>query len=126
MILKYHAHSLIEDLALGECTMHSCQAPSGARWWQLWFFVARDSDGQPDTFRVPVIPNGSFTESGPGGRTWGLTSMGAGVWQVSPSINVLDTRDTVAGEHQFPSLWHQTPQVSDVPDSELWAQGFAP
>lgn len=124
--LQYKPHAQIEDLAIGECTVHRASGSSGARWWLLWFHVLRDSDGQPEVFCVPVAPGGAFTESGAGGRTWGLSALGGGAWQVSPSVNVLDDRDAVTGSHSFPSLWHQTPQIVGVPDSESWATGAAP
>lgn len=136
-VLRYRAHALIEDLAIGECTMHRASGSTGARWWQLWFHALRDSDGQPETFCVPVNPLGPFTESGPGGRTWGLTCPEASAqvapagtrnWMISPSIDVKDNRDAVAGHEASPrpSLWHQTPEIVGVPDSEPWATGAAP
>ena len=128
MTLKYRANASVEDLALGECTVHSAGDGSGARWWQLWFYVPRDSDGVPEVFVVPVAPHGSFSENGLGGRrTWGFTPVpGTQDWQISPSINVLDDRDVVAGTHAFPSLWHQTPRVEGVPETERWTAGSAP
>ncbi len=125
MTLTYKPHALIEDLALGECTVHRASNASAARWWLLWFYVARETDGQPETFCVPVAPNDSYSESGPGGRTWGLTNVGSNRWQVAPSINVLNNGESVNGEHSLPSLWHQTPQIVGVPDSENWATGAA-
>jgi len=122
----YREGEAIETLQVGECTIHRASGSSAARWWQLWFHVLRDSDGQPEIFCVPVAPNGSYSESGPGGRTWGLTSVGHGVWQISPSINVLDDRDAIAGTHEHPSLWHQTPQLIGATDKEVWALGGAP
>lgn len=124
MILRYQAHARIEDLAIGECTVHPCAAATGARWWLLWFRVEREDNGQPDDFAVPIAPNGSFTEGGPGGRTWGLSPTGGGVWQVSPSINVT-AGEVVAGAHPMPSIWHQTPQIGGVPNTERWT-GAAP
>lgn len=135
MILTYKPHAKIEDLALGECTVHRASGSGGPRWWLLWFYVRRDTDGQPETFCVPVNPGGAFTEDGPGGRTWGLTKPEASSfepkpdtsnWMISPSINVLDSRDAVAGTNAFPSLWHQTPELLNVPHDEPWANGAAP
>lgn len=131
MLLKYQSHARIEDLALYECTVHRASNASAAHWWQLWFHVLRDSDGQPELFCVPVQV-GAYTENGPGGRTWGLSQPiasaydrppGTANWMISPSINVLDDRDAVAGTHVHPSLWHQTPEVVGVPDTELWTTG---
>jgi hypothetical protein len=75
---------------------------------------------------IPVQQGGGCfgsTSRAPGGRTWGLTKTGNGTWQVSPSINVLNDRDAINGTHNGPSLWHQTPSISGVPDDEVWAMG---
>jgi|GEM_PF-1955320 len=125
--LHYRSHVLIDDLALDECTVHRATDKKGATWWNLWFHVARETDGEPEVFVVPVAPGGKYVENGPGGRTWGFTNMGHGVWEVSPSINVLndeDARRAVAGVAPTgASLWHKTPTVVDVPDGEPWADG---
>jgi hypothetical protein len=111
--LMYRSHGRIEDLALNECTIHRASGSGSARWWQLWFHVIRDSDAQPEVFCVPVNPGSPYTESGPGGRTWGLNKPqasafqpipGTSNWMISPSINVLNDRDAVAGTHVRPSL----------------------
>jgi hypothetical protein len=121
--MRYRADAEIEDLAVGECTMHRGAGPDGS-YWHMWFRALRETDGQPFDFCVPMKPNGAYSESGPGGKTWGLTNLGAGRWQVSPSINVLNTGDTHAGEHPtLPSLWHQTPVITDVPDDVKWNGG---
>jgi hypothetical protein len=131
MELRYRTGVSVGDLALGECTIRSTVAKSGKRWWSLWFYVARETDGVPEMFIVPVNPNGPFTESGPGGRTWGLTRTWAGVWQVAPSIDVLDdvgSRAVLAGQPRPPesrSLWHQTPALVGVPEDEAWISGDA-
>lgn len=115
-----------EDLKIGECTIRPTRTLDGqATYYRLWFYVARNTDGAPEMFGVALIVNGSFTESGPGGRSWGFTraSAGAGAWQISPSINVLGvvSRETHAGEHpSLGSVWHHTPIVVDVPDGEPW------
>ena len=88
--LTYRPSVLVEELAVGECTMHPVSCERG-RFWHLWFRVLRDTDGQPDVFCVPMNPGGKFQPDGVGGKTWGLTSCGSGTWQVSPSINVLNT-----------------------------------
>jgi len=124
--LNYRSFVLVDDLQVGECTIHA--ASDGARrWWQLWFYVARETDGVPEAFVVPVFPNGSYHEDGAGGRTWGFTAAGQGLWQVSPSINVVqdgDAKAIHAGQHPtLPSLWHQTPRVVGVPDGERWIAG---
>jgi hypothetical protein len=127
--LQYRSHARIEELALGECTMHRA-GTSTARWWLLWVHVARETDGQSEDIAVPVIPGGQYTENGPGGRTWGLNKTGPGIWTVSPSINVLnddDARLVVAGHAPTgQSLWHQTPDIVYVPDDEPWTQGKEP
>ncbi len=124
-VLRYRSKVDVEDLAIGECTMHRAANSDGTRWWLLWIHVNRDNDGQPDDFAVPVNPNGSYIEAGPGGKTWGLTLTESGVWQVSPSINVLETGAIHAGEHPASSLWHQTPTIVGVPEGaiEEWVTG---
>lgn len=129
MNLQYRSKVAVEDSALGECTIHRAATADGKRWWNLWFYVARETDGVPADFVVPVNPSGPFI-MGPGGRTWGLVQTGPGVWQVSPSINVLgDARAhaAFAGEEpapgDAPSLWHQTPTIVGVPDGEVWMSG---
>ena len=135
-MLIYKSHALIEDLAVGECTMHRASGSGAACWWQLWFMVLRETDGQPMRCCVPMNPGGGYIENGPGGKTWGLTmpavtpydaGPGTKTWQVSPSINVLNTGDAQVGPHPtLPSLWHQTPEIVGVPDAEPWANGVAP
>lgn len=125
--LLYRSHALIEDLVVGECTMHRASGSSADRWWQLWFRVLRETDGQPADFCVPMNPGGSYQPNGPGGKTWGLMKCGSNTWQVSPSINVETSGDAFAGPRStLPSLWHQTPQIVGVPDDEPWARGDAP
>ena len=122
---SYRSFVDVGDLQVGECTIHHADDGKGARFWHMWFRVNRDSDGQPDTFLVPVIPGGAYTESGPGGRSWGLNrsrTVSTG-WDISPSINVLDTGELHPGPHAAPSLWHQTPTVVEVPDGEAWMTG---
>lgn len=125
MMLVYKPHARVEDLAVGDCTVHRAAKSPAERWWLLWFYVARETDGVPEDFCVPVNPGGPAIESGPGGRTWGLTKTAAGVWQVSPSINIQVSRVALMGP-AGPSLWHQTPQIVGVPDDEPWATGRAP
>ena len=126
-ILRYVGYGLeVDSLAVGECTVHRAR-DNGRRWWQLWFRVERETDGAPESFVVPIHPRGAFLPSGPGGKTWGLTRVGPGLWQVSPSINVVsDAQGTRTHDGPHPSarsLWHQTPQVSGVPDEERWILG---
>ena len=113
-VLRYRHNIMVDDLTVGECTIHRASDSHAARWWLLWFYVLRDSDAQPEVFCVPVNPGGAYVEAGPGGRTWGLTCPPASAhmalpgtknWMVAPSINVLDDRDAVAGSHAHPSLW---------------------
>jgi hypothetical protein len=112
----------IEDLAANECTIHRAAGATG-RWWLLWFYVARETDGVLEDFAVPVNPNGPYVEGGPGGKCWGLTKTAAGVWQISPSINVLNAKEVHPGPHPLPSLWHQTPTIVGIPDGEPWIAG---
>lgn len=133
--LQYRSKTLIEDLAVGECTVHRASGSSSARWWLLWWHALRDNDGQPELFCVPINPGGPYIDSGPGGRTWGLTcpeasshvpNTGTKNWRISPSINVLGNRDAIGGMKNLPSVWHQTPEILNVPDDEPWANGVAP
>ena len=130
--LKYVPRAHADDLAPFECTIHRASGSNAARWWLLWFCAPRDSDGITELFAVPVNPLGVYIENGPGGRTWGLSLPPASVqeiapgthnWLITPSINVLDTRDAVAGTHHWPSLWHHTPEIIGVPDDEVWTKG---
>jgi len=125
MNLHYRAHAQVEDLGVNECTIHRASGSTAARWWQLWFRVARETDGVVEDFAVPVEPNGAYREDGPGGKTWGLSRAGAGVWQISPSIDVKeDSRDAHGpNEHPGQSAWHQTPAIVDVPEGERWQLG---
>lgn len=133
MMLKYKPHSLIEDLQVGECTMHRASDAGADRWWQLWFRALRDTDGQPEDFCVPMNPGGGPTENPR--RTWGLTCPdatqyvappGTRNWQVSPSINVLQSRAAMPGAQDGASIWHQTPTIVGVPLDEPWANGAPP
>ena len=124
--LVYRSHAMIEDLEVGECTMHRASGAEAGRWWQLWFRVQRDTDGQADTFCVPMNPGGPLIAQGPGGRTWGLLKRCIGQWQVTPSINVLASGDAHHGPSADGSIWHQTPTIVGVPEDEPWARGAAP
>jgi hypothetical protein len=123
--LRYRSFVDVDALEVGECTIHAVGGPAPS-FWHVWFRVNRDSDGQPAVFCVPVAPNGTYSENGPGGKTWGLTRSGVGAWQVAPSINVLATpcsktnAQVVAGAHENDSLWHHTPMLVGVPDGEKW------
>lgn len=112
----------VEDLLVGECTMHRAVTASGERYWHMWFRVNRETDGLAFDFVVPMNVNGSFTENGVGGKTWGLLRNGE-LWQVLPSINVVNTGELHPGEHALPSLWHQTPAIEGVPADEPWIAG---
>lgn len=118
--LRYRSFVGVEDLEVGECTMHRCANGSGPEYWHLWCRVLREDNGQPLDFCVPVNVGGAFIESGPGGKTWGLTRAGMDRWQFSPSINVLGDHELHPGAHDAPSMWHQTPAVVGVPPSESW------
>lgn len=122
--LHYRSFVDVGDLKLGECTVHRAVDGTGQRrYWNLWFYVARETDGVAEAFCVPVNPGGTYSEVA-GWKTWGLTKTGEGVWQVSPSINVLGTREPHPGEHPSAgSLWHQTPSIDGVPDADTWTTG---
>lgn len=124
--LRYRGFEVApEDLAIGECTVRPTRAPNGgALYWRLWFLAARETDGVPEMFGVPLNPNGAYTENAPGGKTWGLTKTSPGTWQIAPSINVLESRVLHPGEHPTEvSVWHQTPAIVGVPDGEPWQAG---
>ena len=126
MRLSYRHNICVSDLAIGECTVHRAGNSAGARWWLLWFRVYRDDDGRPDDFAVPINPNGPWLEDGPGGKTWGFNLIDArdGTWEVSPSINVLGSREVHPGEHSEVSIWHYTPEIVDVPRAGVaWTKG---
>jgi hypothetical protein len=121
--LSYRSFVPVEDLESGQCTVHRAADSHGARWWLLWFRVPReDRPGELVDLAVPVAPNGSYAEKGAGGRTWGLASVGAGRWQVAPSVDVKVDRKAVPGHAQDPArtMWHQTPTLVGVPDGEAW------
>ena len=129
MELKYRSLITIEDLRPGECTVRRAADGGGKNWWNFWWYVPRETDGVLEVFVVAVIPGGSYTETGAGGRSWGLLRAAPGRWQINPSINVLDvesddsdsTRHVITGiAPTGKSLWHQTPAVVDVPDGEPW------
>jgi hypothetical protein len=105
--LRYRSFVDVDDLALDECTIHAAVKDGAPCGWHLWFLVAREDNGQPEVFRVPIIPGGSFNENGPAGKSWGFTALGGGAWQVSPSIH-------------YVGIWHQTPKVVGVPAGERW------
>jgi hypothetical protein len=131
--LQYRPFVYVEQLSLNECTIHRA-ANADARWWLLWFYVLRETDSIAEDFAVPVNPNGAYTKDGvswrgfrPVGRTWGLTRTSMGVWQISPSINVVSdfgVQRVVAGPPaRGRSIWHQTPTIVGVPESEPWITG---
>lgn len=127
-VLRYRSFVDVEELAVGECTVHRC-SNGQARWWLLCASVAAETDGHTMLIAVPVAPNGHYTDSGPGGKTWALTRVAAARWQVAPSINVLDLPDRPLHPGPHPtasSLWHQTPLVVGVDDAETWTTGQAP
>jgi len=125
-VLTYHTGCEIEDLAVGECVIRACSNSGAMNWWQLWFRVLRDTDGQPDIFSVPVDPSGTYNARGAGGKTWGLVSAGPNQWQISPSINVENTRDAHADGYTPSSLWHHTPMLVGVPADARWIHAAAP
>ena len=101
MLLTYRPTTEIGMLDIDECVIKAV-----GNVWLLAFYV-RTTEGNEQTFRVPVNPNGAPVEAGPLGRTWGLTRCGAGEWQVLPSIDL--------------GTWHQTPRIIGVPEGEPWA-----
>jgi hypothetical protein len=123
MDLAYRSFVLVEDLQPGECTVHRAKSADGANWWLLWMHVYRqDRPGVLIDLAVPVAPHASYTETGPGGRTWGLAPAGSGRWLVSPSVDAKSEKDPVPGHAQDtrPSIWHKNPVLVGVPDGEAW------
>ncbi len=133
-VLVYKSRATIGDLAVGECTVHPASGSAAAVWWLLWFRALRDDDGQPARFCVP-IRLGMCDPAGPGGKTWGVTCPAGSAhipaprtknWMVNPSINVTVGGDAHFGAHPLRSLWHQTPEILNVPEDEPWTTGAAP
>lgn len=100
MIFTYRPYTQRAALALNECCITAAETG-----WMLHFY-GRAADGRERTYHAPINPNGTHTDGGPLGRTWGLTRCGAGEWQVSPSIDFGD--------------WHHTPKIVGVPEGEPW------
>lgn len=115
-----YKHAEIGELQLNQCTLR-WTGDGFKRWLMLWFRVTRETDGVEQDFAVPVNPGGNYQEAGPGGKTWGFNQNAEGVWQVSPSINVLVTKEVHPGPHPTEqSLWHQTPDIVGVPVGIDW------
>lgn len=124
--LRYRSFVEPDDLEVDECTIKTCLAESGVRYWHMWTRV-RQADGQPLVFCVPIAPNTvGHNPDGPGGKTWGLCRSGLNRWQIAPSINVLESKEVRPGHQPERSLWHQTPALVEVPDLERWQLGGAP
>jgi hypothetical protein len=118
--LRYRSMVYVEALAENECTIHRAVSANGARYWLLWIYARRVDNGQLDDFAVPVIPNGSYTEEGPGGKSWGLVKVADGEWQISPSIHVTKDKEVNARLPDSKSLWHETPRIVGVSKNEPW------
>lgn len=128
--LHYRSFVPVEDLLEDECSVHRASAGVGKRFWLLWWNSKRETDGVLEVFCVPIIPSGSYSENGPGGRSWGCNRAGVGRWMIGPSVNVLDdegAHQVVAGHAPTSiSLWHKTPLLTGVPEDEPWARGQQP
>lgn len=116
--LQYRAGVHPNDLQPGECVVRPCSDARGRFWWLTLAFTRRDA-GERDWVGVPVTPRG------PGDKTfrltWGLTEVGGGVWQISPSIR---TTEKIGGAEV--EIYHETPRIVGVPATEPWAMGHAP
>ena len=106
-VLTYRPYAERGALDLDECTIAPVATGAGVAW--MMHFYVRTTDGDEQTFRVPVNPHGPPVENGPLGRTWGLTRSTPGSWQISPSIDF--------------GNWHQTPMIVGVPEGEPWIGG---
>jgi hypothetical protein len=125
--LRYRSFVEAEDLAIGECTVKTCLSDKGVRYWHMWARVLSTNDSSPLVFCVPIMPNVVGPCDGPGGKTWGLCRSGLNRWQITPSINVLESGKTHPGLHpDQKSQWHQTPALVEVPDLERWQLGGEP
>lgn len=123
MDLVYQPGAMVEQLALGGCTIRRTRAADGKTvFWTLWLHVRRDDTGEPAVYEVPVDVGGDYREDGPGGRTWGMKLSEPGAWRVFPSINVVnDVVPTVhPGPHPFASQWHRFVNIVGVPPDEPW------
>ena len=111
--------------------MHRASNAGAARWCS-GPGALRDTDGSRR--RLACRHNRLYTESGPGGKTWRTAGLierrTATAWHqeraVSPSINVLNTRAAVAGEHWIFFALAPYTELLNVPDDEPWATGAAP
>jgi len=124
--LRYRSFVEVDDLVVDECTVKTCLAEDGKRFWHMWARVLR-ANAEPLIFCVPVAPNVVGVSEGPGGKTWRLCRSGLNRWQIAPSINVRESERVHPGHHPSErSMWHQTPALVGVPDLERWQLGGAP
>lgn len=126
MDFRYRAFVDVDDLAVGDCTVHRAAGGNG-RWWQLWFVVDVPTRGRL-AVAVPVNPGGDYTPIGPGGKTWGLARTSkSGVWHVKPSVNVLVSGTPHPGLlGGMVSLWHDWVRLSGVGEADTWTAGGPP
>lgn len=113
--LRYIADAEVGDLLVDTCVF---QRDGEGPYWLLWFYVRRDTDGIEETMGVLVNPNGGPVPPAKEGdrRVWGLKrTEEPGIWQVSPSIDVKESRKPDA-----PSIWHHTLTIVDVPEPLPW------
>jgi len=123
-ILRYRSMVYVEALAENECTIHRAVTQKGERYWLLWFYVKRVDNDSLEDFAVPVIPNGVYTESGPGGRSWGLNKVMERDWQISPSIHISGSKEIDAKMPNSKTIWHATPLIVEVlPLIQPWMVG---
>lgn len=59
MKLYYQPRAHIDELFVGQCTVHRASGSSAARWWLLWFHVNLDSPG----VSADAVPPGVLTPS---------------------------------------------------------------
>jgi len=110
------------ELEVGECTIyrHDASTPE-APVWIFAFRFTRNTDGKPETRRLPINP-GTDAPGDPS-RGWGLKRVSAGRWQVTPSIKCLERVVGDDGKKVDVETWHDNVEIVGVPDDEPWTKG---
>jgi len=112
--LQYRAGVNRNELKAGECVIFR-SGDDGP--WLFAFSFVRLTDGKPEIRIIPVTPNG---EAQPlPHHTWGLQRAGSSRWQITPSIKCLDRVPNPQKDMEV-EVWHETPAIVGVPDTEPW------